>query len=97
MPFGTNWIGRILLTSLDQLSGHFLPRSAHRNSIGIGDHGDAQHVRTPFEPFINKPLDLLSFGVVPSLLIEPRNSDGNLDSPQAVVFLTSIIDVIEGL
>ena len=27
----------------------------------------------------------------------PRNSDGNPDSPQVVVFLTSIIDVIEGL
>ena len=26
----------------------------------------------------------------------PRNSDGNPDSPQAVVFLTSIIDVTVG-
>ena len=26
-----------------------------------------------------------------------RNSDGNPDSPQVVVFLMSIIDVIEGL
>ena len=33
-------------------------------------------------------------GVVSARLTQPRNSDGNPDSPQAVVFLTSIIDVI---
>ena len=30
-------------------------------------------------------------------LTKPRNSDGNPDSPQVVVFLTSIIDIIERL
>ncbi len=37
---------------------------------------------------------LLPVGV--SLSVRPRNSDGNPDSPQAIVFLTSIVDVTVG-
>ena len=48
-----------------------------------------------------KPLYLrLSFVTRPSLVMtpfHPRNSDGNPDSPQVVVFLETIIDVSVGL
>ena len=69
----------------------FVHRQIPRTVQLLSDCSPAQWLEETLRPTVDAP----QRGITLDSMM-PRNSDGNPDYPQAVVFLTSIIDVTVG-